>query len=80
MAAAAIRADVAPPVAVWQSLQWIAPATLLWILLIYWQPALSDSGAPSATARLILMASSASACGWASNAPIFRHRNGARAG
>jgi hypothetical protein len=32
---------------------WIAPPTLLWTLLIYWQPTISDSGVPTAAARLI---------------------------
>ncbi|HEY1798002.1 MAG TPA: hypothetical protein VGG57_17950 [Stellaceae bacterium] len=53
MPAAAIRGGIAPPQVPWRSLLWIAPITLLWILLIYWQPALSDSGVASATARLM---------------------------
>ncbi|HEX6842186.1 MAG TPA: hypothetical protein VF113_11675 [Stellaceae bacterium] len=32
---------------------WIAPLTLLWILLIYWQPAISASGVPGTAARLM---------------------------
>ena len=48
MAAAAVPADIVPPRPAWRSLLWIAPLTLLWTLLIYWQPAISTSGVPTA--------------------------------
>jgi hypothetical protein len=47
MTAAAVPAGIVPPRPAWQSLLWIAPLTLLWILLIYWQPAISASGVPT---------------------------------
>src|SRR6266702_7639758 len=53
MTAAAVPADIVPPHPAWRSLLWIAPPTVLWTLLIYWQPAISDSGVPTATARLM---------------------------
>jgi hypothetical protein len=34
-------------------LLWIAPLTLLWILLIYWQPAISASGVPTTAHQLM---------------------------
>src|SRR5262249_22745778 len=54
MTAAAVPADIGPPRLAWQSLLWIAPLTLLWILLSYWQPAASASGIPTAATRLIV--------------------------
>ena len=53
MTAAAVSAGIVPPHPAWRSLLWIAPPTLLWTLLIYWQPTISDSGAPTAAARLM---------------------------
>jgi hypothetical protein len=53
MTAAALPAGSAPPRAAWRSLLWIAPPVLLWIVLIYWQPALAASGVPSVAARLM---------------------------
>ena len=37
----------------WQSLLWTAPLTLLWTLLIYWQPTISASGVPTTAVRLM---------------------------
>src|SRR5215813_8043019 len=54
MTAAAVPAGIVPPRPAWQSLLWIAPLTLLWILLIYWQPAISASGVPTAAPRLMV--------------------------
>jgi hypothetical protein len=51
--AAAVPADIVPPHPAWRSLLWIAPLTVLWTLLVYWQPAISNSGVPTATARLM---------------------------
>ena len=53
MTAAAVPADIDPPHPAWRSLLWILPPTLLWTLLIYWQPAISASGVPTAAARLM---------------------------
>jgi hypothetical protein len=53
MTAAAVPAGIVPPYPARRSLLWIAPLTLLWTLLIYWQPNISDSGVPTATARLM---------------------------
>jgi hypothetical protein len=53
MTAAAVPAGIVPPRLAWQSLLWIAPLTLLWILLIYWQPAISASGVPTTAVRLM---------------------------
>jgi hypothetical protein len=54
MTAAAVPAGIVPPRLAWQSLLWIAPLTLLWILLIYLQPAISASGVPTAAPRLMV--------------------------
>ena len=53
MTAAAVPAGIVPPRPAWQSLLWIAPLTLLWIVLIYWEPAISTSGVPTAAPRLM---------------------------
>jgi hypothetical protein len=53
MTAAAVSAGIVPPRPAWRSLLWIAPLTLLWIVLIYWQPAISTSGVPTAAPRLM---------------------------
>jgi hypothetical protein len=53
MTAAAVPADIGPLRPAWRSLLWIAPLTLLWIVLIYWQPAISTSGVPTAAPRLM---------------------------
>src|SRR5262249_16046516 len=52
MTAAAVPADFVPPRPAWQSLVWIAPPTLLWILLIYWQPIVPSSGVPTTLHQL----------------------------
>jgi hypothetical protein len=53
MTAAAVPAGIVPPRPAWRSLLWIAPLTLLWTLLIYWQPIISASGVPTTAARLM---------------------------
>src|SRR5260370_29375759 len=53
MPAAFVPAGIVPPHPAWRSLLWIAPLTLLWTLLIYWQPAILASGVPTAAPRLI---------------------------
>src|SRR5215471_11106938 len=53
---AAVPAGIVPPRTASQSLLWIVPLTLLWILLIYWQPAISASGVPATAVRLMTYA------------------------
>src|ERR687887_1432724 len=53
MTAAAVPAGIIPPRSVWRSLLWIAPLTLLWILLIYWQPIVSASGVQTTAHQLV---------------------------
>ena len=53
MTAAAVSAGIVSPHPAWRSLLRIAQLTLLWTLLIYWQPTISDSGVPTAAARLM---------------------------
>jgi hypothetical protein len=53
MTAAAFPAGIIPPRPAWRSLLWIAALTLVWTMLIYWQPAISASGVPTAAARLM---------------------------
>ncbi|HZZ60420.1 MAG TPA: MFS transporter [Roseiarcus sp.] len=53
MTAAAVPAGVASPRPAWRSLIWIAPLTLLWTLLIYWQPIIPASGVPTTAVRLM---------------------------
>src|SRR5215471_14399208 len=54
MTAAAVPAAIVPPRPASRSLLWIAPLTLLWTLLIYWQPIFSASGVPTAAPRLMV--------------------------
>ena len=56
MSAAAVPADTVPPRPAWRSLLWIAPVTVLWTLLIYWQPGIPESGGPTTAARLMTYA------------------------
>jgi hypothetical protein len=53
MTAATVPAGIFPPRPVWGSLLWIAPLTLLWILLIYWQPIIPDSGVQTTAHQLM---------------------------
>jgi hypothetical protein len=53
MTAAAVPAGIASPRPDWRSLLVIVPLTLLWTLLIYWQPIITASGVPSAAMRLM---------------------------
>jgi hypothetical protein len=53
MTAAAFPAGIIPPRPAWRSLLWIAALTLVWTMLVYWQPAISASGVPTAAARLM---------------------------
>jgi hypothetical protein len=53
MSAAAVSAGIIPPRPVWRSPHWITPLTLLWILLIYWQPIISASGVQTTAHQLM---------------------------
>ena len=53
MTAAAVPADIVPPRPAWRSLLWTVPFTLLWILLIYWQPIILDSGVQTTAHQLM---------------------------
>jgi hypothetical protein len=53
MTAAAVPAGIVPPRPGWHALLWIVPLTLLWILLIYWQPIITASGVPTTAIRLM---------------------------
>ena len=53
MTAAAVSAGFVPPRLAWRSLLWIAPLTLLWTLLIYWQPIIPASGVQTTTHQLM---------------------------
>jgi hypothetical protein len=53
MTAAAVPAGIVPPRPAWRALLWPAPLTLLWIVLIYWQPIILASGVPTAAPRLM---------------------------
>ena len=56
MTVAAVPAGMVPLRPGWRALLWIAPLTLLWIVLTYWQPAISDSGVSGTAARLMTYA------------------------
>jgi hypothetical protein len=53
MTAVAVPAGIIPPHQAWRVLLWIAPLTLLWTLLIYWQPIIPASGVPTTAVRLM---------------------------
>ena len=52
MTTAAVPAGIVPPSPA-RSLLWTVPVTLLWTLLIYWQPAITGGGVPATAARLM---------------------------
>jgi hypothetical protein len=52
MTAAAFPAAIVSHRPAWRTLLWIAPLTLLWTLLIYWEPALWASGVSTTTHQL----------------------------
>jgi uncharacterized membrane protein len=54
MTTAAVPVDIVPPHPAWRSLRWIVPFTLLWALLIYWQPIITDSGFATTAVRLMV--------------------------
>jgi hypothetical protein len=53
MTAAAVPASIFPPRPVWGRLLWFAPLTLSWLLLIYWQPIIPDSGVETTAHQLM---------------------------
>jgi hypothetical protein len=53
MTAAALPAGIVPPRPAWRSLLWVVPVTVLWTLLIYWQPIIPASGVPTAAHQLM---------------------------
>ena len=53
MTAAAVPADIGRRRSAWHDLLWIAPVTLLWLLLIYWQPIIPTSGVPTTAHQLM---------------------------
>lgn len=53
MTAAALPAGIVSPRPAWRGLLWTVPLTGIWMLLIYLQPAITASGVPSASARLL---------------------------
>ena len=53
MTAAAVPAAIVPPRPAWRNLLWLMSLTVLWIVLIYWQPAISASGVPTTAVRLM---------------------------
>jgi hypothetical protein len=53
MTTTAVPAGIVPPGLVSRGLIWIAPLTLLWILLIYWQPIIPASGVQTTAHQLM---------------------------
>jgi hypothetical protein len=53
MSTAPVSAGIVPPRPAWQSLLWFAPLTLLWVVLIYWQPIIPASGVPTTAHQLM---------------------------
>lgn len=53
MTAPAIAAGIFPARPAWRSLLWIVPPTILWIVLIYWQPILPASGVQTTAHQLM---------------------------
>jgi hypothetical protein len=53
MTAATFPAGIVSTRPAWRSLVWIVPLTALWTLLIYWQPAIPESGIPTTALRLM---------------------------
>ena len=52
MSTDAISAATIPSRPVWRSLIWMVPLTILWVVLIYWQPIVQTSGVPTTTHQL----------------------------
>jgi len=52
MSSVAIPAAFIPPRPAWRALVWIVPLTVLWIVLITWQPIIPSSGVPTTAHQL----------------------------
>jgi hypothetical protein len=53
MTAAAISAGIVPLRPAWRSLLWLIPLTMLWTVLITWQPLIPESGIPTSAHQLM---------------------------
>ena len=53
MTAATVPADIVQSRPTWRSLLWIVPVTILFFVLVYWQPIIHASGVPTAAVRLM---------------------------
>jgi hypothetical protein len=56
MNAASLADGIVSPRPAWRSLLWIVPLTVLWIVLIYWKPAIPSSGIPATALQLTVHA------------------------
>ncbi len=52
MTAAAVSVDIVSPRSAWRGLIWVVPLTVLWIVLIDWQPLIQTSGVPTTAHQL----------------------------
>jgi hypothetical protein len=52
-AAAAVPAGIVLPGPAWRSLLWLIPLTVLWTVLITWQPFIPESGVPTSAHQLM---------------------------
>jgi hypothetical protein len=53
MTATGVPAGIAPPHPAWRSLLWLIPLTVLWTVLITWQPSIPASGVPTSAHQLM---------------------------
>ena len=53
MNADVVSAALVPPRPAWGSLLWVIAFTMLWIVLIYWQPFIPESGVPTSAHQLM---------------------------
>ncbi|WP_158921375.1 MFS transporter [Acidisphaera sp. S103] len=53
MTAAALPAGIVSPSPAWRSLLWLIPLTVLWTVLITWQPFIPESGVPTSAHQLM---------------------------
>ena len=53
MTVAAVPAGIIPPHPAWRSLLWLIPLTVLWTVLITWQPFIPASGVPTSAHQLM---------------------------
>jgi hypothetical protein len=52
MTVAAVPAGIVPSRPAWRSLLWMVPLTILWVVLIYWEPIIQTSGVPTSAHQL----------------------------